>query len=106
MDMTKEAFRYYLPWILHELTTCCFVSLDLELSGIPFSPGGNDRKTQSLQERYVQTKAAAEKYQVLQVGLTICHEDTKTGVYHTSWEMGGCHEIVLNYCPTFAQPSS
>ncbi|KAJ5184255.1 hypothetical protein N7492_001871 [Penicillium capsulatum] len=81
MELTNQNFQDYLPWVLYELTTSCFVALDLELSGIPFSPTGQAPRVQSLQERYAETKAAAEKYQVLQVGLTICHEDPKTGTY-------------------------
>jgi hypothetical protein len=32
-----------------------------------------------LQERYADTKEAAEKFQILQVGLTIAHEDPVSG---------------------------
>lgn len=81
MEVTSQAFSHSLPWIINELTTCCFVSLDLEFSGIVHIPFGQDRKLQSLQERYAEVKMAADKYQVLQVRLTICHEDAKTGVY-------------------------
>lgn len=37
-------------------------------------------EVQTLQARYAEVKAAAEKYQILQVGLTICRENLVTGV--------------------------
>lgn len=81
MDVTSKDFAYHLPRILDELATCCFVSLDFEFSGIAFSsiPHGPAAKPQTLQSRYTDTKNAAEQYQVLQIGLTICHEDITTG---------------------------
>lgn len=81
MDVTSENFAYHLPRILDELATCCFVSLDFEFSGIALStiPHGPAARPQSLQDRYTDTKNAAEEYQVLQIGLTICHEDITTG---------------------------
>lgn len=80
MDLTATNFAYYLPWILHELATSCFVALDLEMSGIALFPKHPGAKP--LQKHYEDTKAAAEKYQVLQVGLTICHEDKEKGTVH------------------------
>ncbi|KAJ5611140.1 hypothetical protein N7510_007859 [Penicillium lagena] len=81
MDVVDATFHRHLPWILYELASCCFVSLDLELSGIAISPDKPGGEVQTLQERYVKVKAAAEKYQVLQVGLTICRENLVTGKY-------------------------
>ncbi|OJJ47017.1 hypothetical protein ASPZODRAFT_159015 [Penicilliopsis zonata CBS 506.65] len=82
MEVTSHSFSYYLPRILDDLATGCFVSLDLEFSGIAKpafrSPSSGP---QTLQERYEEVKGAAEKYQVLQIGLTICHEDTATASY-------------------------
>ena len=80
MEVRKENWNYYLPWVLYELASCCFISLDLEMSGIIKGPDKPGRKVQTLQERYVETKAAAEKYQILQVGLTICWENPVAGV--------------------------
>jgi poly(A)-specific ribonuclease len=80
MDVTKKIFPFYLPRILHDLTTCCFVCLDLEFSGIYSKTEGRLRDgMQTLQERYAEVKAAAEIYQILQIGLTIAHEDLNTG---------------------------
>ncbi|RMJ25667.1 CAF1 family ribonuclease [Aspergillus sp. HF37] len=82
MDITSQAFAFHLPRILAELATCCFVSIDLEFSGIASKAQGKPVKSlRTLQERYAETKNAAEKYQVLQIGLTICHEDTETASY-------------------------
>lgn len=79
MDVTGQSFVYHLPRILDGLATCCFVALDLELSGIATNPAGPSTGAQTLQERYNDIREAADRYQVLQIGLTIGHEDPKTG---------------------------
>ena len=84
MDISAIAFPAQLPRVLDDLATCSFVAIDLEFSGINMSADRIDRssdRTQTLQERYEEVKNAAEKYQVLQVGLTMCHEDTDTGAH-------------------------
>ncbi|RAL14819.1 mitochondrial 54S ribosomal mL46 domain-containing protein [Aspergillus homomorphus CBS 101889] len=81
MDITAQTFGLHLPKLLDELSTCCFVSLDFEFSGIAKSHTGGMRRKSTLQERYEEVKASADQYQILQVGLTICHEDPITGIY-------------------------
>lgn len=90
MEVTDKSFQNYLPWMLYEFSTSCFVSLDLELSGIALSSSNQSSKTQSLQERYAESKAAAEKYQVLQIGFTFCHENTQTGTCFSLHVDDGC----------------
>lgn len=80
MEITASSFYHLLPEILSRLSDCCFVALDLEFSGVPISPRKSN-EIQSLQERYEELKQCAEKYQVLQVGLTIGHEDVEKGQY-------------------------
>jgi hypothetical protein len=77
MDLTATNFAYSLPLVLNEIASSCFVAMDLEMSGIPLSAKFQGAK--SLQKHYQEIKAAAEKYQILQVGLTICREDKETG---------------------------
>ncbi|OJJ88427.1 uncharacterized protein ASPGLDRAFT_63316 [Aspergillus glaucus CBS 516.65] len=83
MDVTTETFSYHLPRILDNLANCCFVSLDFEFSGISY--GITSQRTaqgpQSLQDRYSEVKSAADKFRILQIGLTICNEDVTTGLY-------------------------
>ncbi|KAJ5083501.1 hypothetical protein N7456_012928 [Penicillium angulare] len=79
MDLNGANFSSYLPLVLHGISCACFVSIDLEFSGIPFSPVGKGSREQTLQERYADIKAAAEKYQILQIGLTVCEEDIQDG---------------------------
>ncbi|KAF7717609.1 Uncharacterized protein PECH_007619 [Penicillium ucsense] len=79
MDVTASNFNQYLPWILYELATCSFVSLDLEMSGIAIC--SKHLGSRPLQKHYEENKAAAEKYQILQIGMTICHEDKVNGGY-------------------------
>ena len=77
MEVDKNNFRLRLhPW-LQQLSTSCFVAIDLELSGIP-SKSARDSSKQTLQQRYEEAKQAAEKYQVLQIGFTIIQEDMET----------------------------
>lgn len=79
MDITVQNFESYLPKVLDDLASCLFVSLDLELSGIAKGQNDAPKGTQTLQERYAETRKAADKYQVLQIGLTVCHEDPDEG---------------------------
>ncbi|KAJ6099323.1 hypothetical protein N7467_000858 [Penicillium canescens] len=80
MEVTSANFSEYLPFILNDISASCFVSLDFELSGVAFAPFIPTRP-QTIQERYAQTKVAAEQYQILQVGLTLCHENVETASY-------------------------
>lgn len=96
MDITSQNFPYFLPRILDDLASCCFVSLDFEFSGIarnnlPHKATG----PQSLQLRYTEVKDAAEQYQILQIGLTICHEDTTTGEIYGL--LSSHEESILNF---------
>jgi poly(A)-specific ribonuclease len=78
MDVDKIAFPSRLLEILEALSECHFVSIDFEFSGVVSKP--TVRQKQTLEERYAETKEAAEKYQILQVGLTCAlHDDTKQG---------------------------
>jgi len=83
MDVDRFSFSSQLGALLEAIAKAHFVAFDLELSGIQsrqFSPtdaphGGKH----TLQNRYVELKAAAERYQVLQVGLTCVEQDSETG---------------------------
>ena len=85
MDVNREDWPYMLQPMLTALSNAHFVSIDLELSGISTkaSRAADDdtARKQTLQERYTEMKAAAEKYQVLQLGITIVREDVERGVY-------------------------
>ncbi|KAJ6096005.1 CAF1 family ribonuclease [Penicillium sp. IBT 16267x] len=81
MDVTAGNFTALLPWILYQISCSSFIAIDLEFSGIAIAPSNQAQKDQSLQDRYTEVKAAAEKYQILQIGLTICQEDSTTGTY-------------------------
>ncbi|PYH85885.1 CAF1 family ribonuclease [Aspergillus uvarum CBS 121591] len=81
MDITAQNFGLSLPMLLDELSTCCFVALDFEFSGIAKSGDRGTSRRSTLQERYEEVKTSADHFQILQVGLTICHEDPKEGIY-------------------------
>ena len=78
MDVDNISFDPYLLDIIEAISTSHFVSLDLEMSGIPSKPPAG-RAKQSLSKRYEDIKSAAEKYQVLQIGITCVQE--YEGVY-------------------------
>lgn len=80
MDVTRQSFNHHLPIILEDLSQSCYVSLDLEFSGIGARQYGESSSgKQSLQERYEEVKQAAETYQILQIGLTCVKEDIDNG---------------------------
>ncbi|QDS74780.1 hypothetical protein FKW77_001842 [Venturia effusa] len=70
MDVDKVAFYPRLLPILEDLSNAHFVSLDFELSGIASKQPGTLRQKQTIQERYAEAKEAAERYRIIQVGLT------------------------------------
>ena len=78
MDVDAASFPHRLLRLLVDISEADFVSFDLELSGIPSRlpnrpPRGAGRLT--LQERYAETKAGADRYQILQVGITCARFD-------------------------------
>ena len=79
MDIQRTRFPFELVKIMHMIADSHFVAFDLEFSGIPTRRNWPNGKKPSLQEYYEETKEAAHKYQVLQVGLTVVHEDLKKG---------------------------
>ena len=86
MDVRPAKFQTQLPSTLDAIASSHFVTLDLELSGIPGQQPNRPRaaseassRKPSLQQRYEETKAAAEKYQILQFGITCVEEDRTRG---------------------------
>ena len=86
MDVRPPDFQTRLPYILDAIASAHFITLDLELSGIPGQQLNRPKAVGEaltgkppLQHRYAETKAAAEKYQVLQFGITCVDEDTDRG---------------------------
>lgn len=81
MELDKTQYPKQLLTILKQISTASFVTCDLEMSGIDNSfKFGNGTSFQNarkptLQEQYLETKKAAETFQVLQVGITIVEED-------------------------------
>ena len=81
--------------MLRALAKAHFVAVDFELSGIQskaiHKAKGSDKHQggkQTIQQRYEEAKEAAEKYQILQVGLTIVIEDAETGWCSSSETLG------------------
>ncbi|KAL4812118.1 ribonuclease H-like domain-containing protein [Aspergillus spinulosporus] len=83
MDVTAQTFPYHLARMLEDLASSAFVAIDFEFSGIALASQGTAGAGQphSLQQRYQELKKCADKYQILQVGLTFCQEDTEAAKY-------------------------
>lgn len=83
MDVTKTSFYPLLLDILNDISESHFVAFDLELSGVPVKQAAANKRVgrPSLQERYQEVKEAADKYSILQLGLTCVREDVDTGQY-------------------------
>lgn len=77
MDITRHTFHLHLRSMLEDISRAHFVAIDLEFTGIARQQNYNKAKDfkQTLQERYAETRSAAERYQILQVGLTCVMED-------------------------------
>ena len=77
MDVTAASFPHHLLLLLIAISESDFVTFDLELSGIPSRMKGKPRPRDqaTLEDRYQETKASAEQYQILQVGLTCARFD-------------------------------
>lgn len=82
MDVNVTSFEALLPRLLNDTAECQFVSLDMEFSGIASKNGDKKGRMdeRTMQARYREVKEAAEKYQVLQIGMTFVKEDRKTGL--------------------------
>lgn len=89
MDIGITLFPEYLPIILNDIASSCCVAIDFEFSGLAFPPSVPSTAAPTVQERYLEAKEAAERYQILQVGLTICHEDPKNGMPLVAFEVLG-----------------
>lgn len=81
MNVDKISFQARFLDIFAAIAEAHFVSFDLELSGVPVKQPGEASGKPSLQERYLEIKDAAEKYQILQVGITCVSEEDDRGVY-------------------------
>ncbi|KAK7514655.1 ribonuclease H-like domain-containing protein [Phyllosticta citriasiana] len=79
MDVDKVSFPGRLLEIIEAISKSHFVSFDLELSGVPSKTTSNTRIT--LEDRYRDVKAAAERYQILQIGLTCAEQNLAEDKY-------------------------
>ncbi len=85
MEVDNAHFRQKLQTILGAIAAAKFVTIDIEMSGITTRQryGTNDRSHNlgkpSLQQQYEDSKEAAERYQVLQIGITTAEEDQERG---------------------------
>ncbi|KAF2808790.1 CAF1-domain-containing protein [Mytilinidion resinicola] len=73
MEIDRISFPHHLLGVLTAISESHFVSIDLEFSGIGTRPSKSRKQT--LEERYKETKEAAEKFQILQIGITCVKQD-------------------------------
>ena len=92
MDIPYRQFSDELVNIISQITSSHFVALDLEFSGISSRRNRACDRKLTLQEVYEQTKEAATQYQILQVGLTVVHENISRGIesYQSSLRQALC----------------
>ncbi|KAF4553395.1 CAF1 family ribonuclease-like protein [Elsinoe fawcettii] len=82
MDIQRANFPSKLLEILTAVSESHCVSFDLELSGVPVRPYGHTSSgKQTLQQRYSEIRTAAQKYTILQLGLTCVKENIIDGTY-------------------------
>jgi poly(A)-specific ribonuclease len=79
MEVDASSFPHHLLGLFIHISEADFVSFDLELSGIPSrlpkkQPRPNGGRF-TLEERYAETKEGADRYQILQVGITCARFD-------------------------------
>ncbi|KAF2497798.1 CAF1-domain-containing protein [Lophium mytilinum] len=79
MEIDRTSFPHHLLGVLNAISESHFVSIDLEFSGICAKPPKSRKHT--LEERYQETKEAAEKFQILQVGITCVQQDYHDETY-------------------------
>lgn len=79
MDITGTQFPSKAVQIIREIADSHFIAFDLEFSGVAGRRSAQSTGKLTIQEYYSDIKEAAEKYQILQVGLTIVKEDSKKG---------------------------
>ena len=80
MDVDKVSFYPLLVDIFTDISKSHFVAIDLELSGVPSKVSWGEGKP-TLQQRYLEVKDAAERYQILQIGLTCVEQDIMNDKY-------------------------
>ncbi|KZM21260.1 Poly(A)-specific ribonuclease [Ascochyta rabiei] len=83
MEVDAPSFPHHLLALLIHISEADFVSFDLELSGIPSHlPSKKPRAGRlTLEDRYAETKEGADRYQILQVGLTCAKFDYVANQY-------------------------
>lgn len=83
MEVDKISFYPRLLGILTNISEAHFVAIDLELSGVPSKQAGGSHgfSKPTLQQRYTDTKEAAERYQILQLGITTVEQDMDNHKY-------------------------
>jgi poly(A)-specific ribonuclease len=78
MEVDAASFPHHLLGLFINISEADFVSFDLELSGIPSriqdKPARGPGRF-SMEERYQETKMGADRYQILQVGITCARFD-------------------------------
>jgi poly(A)-specific ribonuclease len=78
MEVDAESFPSHLLGLFINISEADFVSFDLELSGIPSRIQGKPAHGPgrfTMEERYQETKMGADRYQILQVGITCARFD-------------------------------
>jgi hypothetical protein len=86
----KEYWRKHLLPILQHISKASFVAFDLEFSGIKSTQRRtNEAGKPSLQRLYEENREVAEKFTIVQVGITCVEENREKGLFIVAMEMTG-----------------
>lgn len=79
MDIDQKHFYPRLLGVLRSMADASYIAIDLEMSGISMRDANTLRPPgrPNLEAQYADTKAAAERYTILQLGLTCIIPDHK-----------------------------
>lgn len=86
----KDYWRKHLLPILQHISKASYVAFDLEFSGIKSTQRRtNEAGKPSLQQLYEENREVAEKFTIVQVGITCVEENLEKGVLNVAIDMTG-----------------
>ena len=74
MDVDRENFADVFPAFLALLQTCKFVAFDEEMTGIMGAEGFDQKRDDTVEERYQKMKLVETKYSIIQFGICLFHD--------------------------------
>ena len=82
MELSYKTYRDNEERIMNEIEECDFISFDLEMTGIDSDINNSLIDTPEI--RYLKYKTTAEKYKIIQLGLTLFKFNSRENYYEVS----------------------